>query len=101
MNFLNRKIKVLLGLVGIATNVSAIAQTSPVSVENQELSQFEQQPNSQIMSPQSYQIVSQDELLNALQNNKLEQLLLKKGILIQKPSADGTICKQTGSGGGD
>lgn len=101
MNFLNRKVKVLLGLVGIATNVSALAQTSSEPMQNQELRQFEQQQNSQIMSLQNYQIVSQDELLNALQNNKLEQLLLKKGILIQKPSADSTICKQTGSGGGD
>ncbi len=100
MNFLNRKVKVLLSLVGIATNASALAQTPSASAQNQELGQFEQQQYSQISASQNYQIVSQDELLNALQNNKLEQLLLKKGILIQKPSADGTICKQTGTGDG-
>ena len=78
MNFLNRKAKVLLGLVGIATNASAIAQTSSASAQNQEIGQFVQQENSQIMTLQNYQIVSQDELLNALHSNKLEQFLLKK-----------------------
>lgn len=102
MNLLNKKIKFILGLIGIATNVSAHAQKSPHQAvlsheRNLEVNQFENQ-GVQAEIPQFFQTVSEDELINALQNNSLDQLLLKKGILIKKPSADSTVCEKCTTG---
>lgn len=90
MKLLNNKLKMLLGLLGIAMNFSAQAQG------------VHQDPNSNL-NPESsknrdYQVVSQQELINALQNNQLEKLLMKKGVLIQKNSADSSLCLETSSG---
>lgn len=76
MKLLNQ-IKIVLGFIGVTGGVQAQIQE------------------------QRFQVVSQEELLNALQNNKLELLLLKKGILIQKPSADSTVCEKCSNGGGN
>lgn len=96
MNLLKNSSKLFLGLIGISVNVAAQTQPDPNLVADLSPLEVTQLNNNHT---QSFQVVSQEELINALQNNKLEQLLLNKGILIQKPSADSTVCKLTGSGG--
>lgn len=100
MSFLNHKIKLLLSLVGIANHVSAQVQSDQMrSVPNQsiELNQLEQQ-SLQGATPRIYQIITEDELINAIQSNNLDLLLLKKGILIKKHSADSTVCEKCTNG---
>lgn len=90
MKLLNNKLKMLLGMVGIALNFSvqaqAVQQDSNMTV------------NSEAIKDRDYQVVSQQELINALQSNQLEKLLLKKGILIQKNSADSSLCLESSTG---
>lgn len=91
MNLLKRNLKIFLGLIGVTSNVTAQTQTNSVTLKN--VGQIEvNEPNN--IQLENYQYVSQEELMNSLENNKLEQLLLKKGILIQKPSADSTVCEK-------
>jgi len=95
MNLLKNSLKVFLGLIGITVNVAAQTQPGPTIVADLSPLEVNQLNN---IPTQSFQVVSQEELINALQTNKLEQLLLKKGILIQKPSADSTVCEKCTTG---
>lgn len=100
MSFLNHKIKLLLSLVGIVNQVSAQVhsnQMRSVPDQNLELNQLEEQSLSKA-APRIYQIITEDELINAIQSNNLDLLLLKKGILIKKHSADSTVCEKCTNG---
>lgn len=108
MNFIGKKIKILFSLIGVAINMSAQAQSSlGADVQLPEIEdQLNQTPiskeiKSNLAYPKIYQTVSEEELISALQNNTLDQLLLKKGVLIKRLSADSTVCEKCSTGGGN
>ncbi len=81
--------------MGITSNVYANYKSN--TFKNHELEIIvKENSNKPILN---YQIITEEELLNSLQQNNLESLLMKKGILIQRPSADSTLCRQSGVGG--
>lgn len=98
MNFLRSNIKVLLGMLGLASNVSAQIQNvnlnrSASLKDEKEISLMDSAEHSESV-PRVFQTVSEAELVDALQKNTLEDLLMKKGVLIKRPSADSTVCEK-------
>ncbi len=95
MSLLKRNLKVFLSLIGITANVTAQTQQSSVRMEEKDPIEVNASNDTQL---HNYQVVSQEELVDAIQANNLEQLLLKKGVLIQKQSAEATVCQKCNSG---
>lgn len=92
---LKENLKTLFGLVSVTANIAVAHSHEPITyITNSDQTKMNEENSIQ---QQKFKIISEEELVKAIETNSLEYLLYKKGILIQKTSAEGTICLKTGN----
>lgn len=104
MSKLRYTVTLLLSLIGVATTAHAQNQTTLSEADYELLNNFKSQYqivpseveaeliDSSEFQNQVKQVVTQEELLMAIQSNKLEEFLKRKGVLIQKKTGNDVEC---------
>lgn len=94
----------LLSFIGVATAAQAQSQTALNEADYEFLNNFKNQHqivpseavadliDSSEFQNQVKQVVTQEELLMAIQSNKLEEFLERKGVMIQERTANDVEC---------